>query len=146
MPAIVLLSIWSFVTENDGRNCIVAFARTHSRPKENTLAASAGGGSFDETKNQRSGSFGDVRCLGAFLPLHNLNLHCIAFLQALVALGSDRAVMDKDVRATLSSEEPVSFRIVKPLDGAFQTFHVPPSFLASPGTVEIPRDGPAKNV
>src|SRR5580658_9321761 len=77
---------------------------------------------------------GKLRYIGRlrpFLSLHNLKFHLISLLQALVALGGDRAVVDEYVRSIVSPQETVSLRVVEPLDGAFQTFHVrPPLFLA----------------
>ena len=43
-------------------------------------------------------SFYYVRGLRAFLALSDLELYLIAFLKALVALGSDGAVVHKDIR------------------------------------------------
>src|SRR5215467_15747115 len=67
-----------------------------------------------------------VRCLRSFLTLNNFELYRVAFLQAFVAFGIDRAVMNENVRSVVSSNEPVSFSVVKPLHSTFQTIHVRP--------------------
>src|ERR1700723_1700692 len=71
-------------------------------------------------------SFGHVRRLRPFLPLGDFELHRIAFLQALVSLGTDRAVVDEDIRPIRPTDEAISLGVVEPLDGSFQSFHVPP--------------------
>ena len=78
-----------------------------------------------------SGGLGNVRCLRSFLTLSDFEFHWVTFLQALVSLGSNCAVVNKYVRAIRASDEPVSFGVIEPLDGSFQTFHVPPSFRTS---------------
>src|SRR5436190_14530451 len=70
--------------------------------------------------------FGDVRGLRSFLSLHDLELHCIAFLQALIAFRTNGTVMDEHVRPIVSPDKAVSFGVVKPLDRTFQVFHVLP--------------------
>src|SRR5215471_158716 len=75
-------------------------------------------------------SFRDVRGLRSLLALDYLEFNLIAFLQALVSFGRDRAVVNEDIRAAIvPSDEPISLRIVEPFHGSLQTFHVPPSFL-----------------
>lgn len=73
-----------------------------------------------------SRSFCDVRCLWAFLTLSYFKLHSVTFLQALVALGSNRAVMHKDIRSIFAADESVALGIIEPLDRTFQSFHVRP--------------------
>src|SRR5580704_5755172 len=73
-----------------------------------------------------SGALRNVGCLGSLLAFGDFELYCVAFLQALVAFGSDCAVVYKNVGAIRASDEPVAFCVIEPLDGAFQTFHVPP--------------------
>jgi hypothetical protein len=82
-------------------------------------------------KEEPLGSLGYVRGLRSFLAFGDFELYLITFLQAFVALRSDRAVMNKYVWPICSSDEPVSLCIVEPLDGSFQTFHEPPSFCTS---------------
>jgi hypothetical protein len=70
---------------------------------------------------------GDVGGLRALLSLGDLELDLIAFLKALVAFRSDRAVVHEDVRAAIvASYEAVALGVVKPLHRTFQTFHVRP--------------------
>jgi hypothetical protein len=81
-----------------------------------------------ETNLQLS-DFGHVRCLRALLALGDLEFHLIAFLQALVALGTYRAVVHENVWALVTADEPISFGIVEPLHSTLQAFHLgPPSF------------------
>jgi len=73
-----------------------------------------------------SGSFCDVRGLRAFLSLSDFEFHSVTFLQALVAFGSNCAVMHKDIRSILTADESVTLGIIEPLDRTFQSFHVRP--------------------
>jgi hypothetical protein len=57
-----------------------------------------------------------LRSLGA---LHYLELDYIVFLQTLVAFGSDRAVVDENVRTIIAAKKAVSLGVVKPLYDAF---------------------------
>jgi hypothetical protein len=76
------------------------------------------------------GRFRDVRGLRSFLALNDFEFNLIAFLQALVSFDGDRAVVHEDIGAAIvSSDEPISLRVIEPFDGSFQTFHVPPSCL-----------------
>lgn len=72
----------------------------------------------------RLGSLGDIRCLRAFLALHDFELDLITLLQTLVTFRRDGAVMNEHIGPIFAPDKSVSFRVVKPLDGAFQTFHV----------------------
>src|SRR5665811_2405786 len=76
-------------------------------------------------------SLGYVRCLRAFLALGDLELHRVAFLQALVSLRGNCAVVNKYVRSIRAPNEPVPFCVIEPLYGSFQTIHVPPAFRTS---------------
>ena len=78
-----------------------------------------------------SGGLGNVCCLRSFLTLSDFELHRVTFLQAFVSLGSNCAVMNEYVWSIRASDEPVPFGVIEPLDGSFQTFHVPPSFRTS---------------
>ena len=69
-----------------------------------------------------------VRRLRSFLTLGDFELHLVTFLQALVSFRTDRAVVNKNIRAICTPDEPVAFRVIEPLNGSFQTFHVPPAF------------------
>jgi hypothetical protein len=78
------------------------------------------------TNNSLSRTFGNVgglRPLGAF---GDFELDRVAFLQALVAFGTDCAVVYENVRTVGASDEPVALGVIKPLHRAFQSFHVPP--------------------
>src|SRR5208283_1621316 len=77
----------------------------------------------------RSGDLGHIGRLWPLLSLDDLKLHLVSLLQALVAFGGDGAVVNEYIRSIVSAEEAVSFGVVEPLDGAFETFHVRPSFL-----------------
>jgi hypothetical protein len=77
--------------------------------------------------------FDYVGCLRSFLALGNLEFNLVTFLQAFVAFGADRAVMNKYVWPICASDEPVSFRVIEPLNGSFQSIHEEPLFCTSPG-------------
>src|SRR3974390_1771826 len=83
-----------------------------------SVAAGSGG------KRARRGlDFHHVRCLRSLLTINDFELHCVAFLQALVALGNQGAIVHKHVRSVLPADEAESLRIVEPLYGSFQ-FHL----------------------
>jgi hypothetical protein len=69
--------------------------------------------------------FHDVCRLRTLLSLGDLEFDLIPFLQALVTLRIDRAVMNKDIRSIRTTDEAVPFSVIKPLHGAFQAFHEP---------------------
>ena len=86
-----------------------------------------------------SGALGNVCRLWSLLSFGDFELHRVAFLQAFVALGGDGAVMYKNVGTIRAPDEPVAFCVIEPLDGAFQTFHVPPlSARPSRGAPDVP--------
>jgi hypothetical protein len=72
-----------------------------------------------------------VRCLRTLLTFGDFEFHLVAFLQALISLGGNGAVVNKNIWSIRAPDEPVPFRVIEPLDGSFQTFHVPPSFRTS---------------
>jgi hypothetical protein len=82
---------------------------------------------------------GGLRSLGA---LGDFELDRVAFLQALVALGTDRAVVYENIGAVGAADEPIALCVVKPLHRAFQSFHVPP-LSARPSCGGGPKDVPA---
>jgi hypothetical protein len=47
-------------------------------------------------------------------------------LQTFITVGRDRAVVNEDVCAFVPPDEAVTFRVIEPLDRAFQTFHERP--------------------
>jgi hypothetical protein len=55
-----------------------------------------------------------------------LKLDLIAFLQALIPFGRDRAVVNEDVSAIFAADKTVSLGIIEPLYRTFQTFHLRP--------------------
>jgi len=65
----------------------------------------------------------NVGCLRSFLTFGYFELYCIAFLQALIAFGRDRAVVHKNIGAIRAPDKSVPLRVIEPLDRAFQTFH-----------------------
>jgi hypothetical protein len=69
---------------------------------------------------------GYVRGLRAFLTLDDLELDFVAFLETFVALAADSAVMNKYIRAIVSADKTVAFRVIEPLDGSFQSIHLRP--------------------
>jgi len=69
--------------------------------------------------------FGDVFCLGAFLPLDYFKFNVIAFLQAFVAFRLDGAVVDEHIGAVISTYESETLCVVEPFHFAFNSRHVP---------------------
>jgi len=71
--------------------------------------------------------------LRTFLAFHDLELYLIAFLKTLISFAADCAVVNKNIRTILASDEPKSFGVVEPLDGTLETRHllIPPSILLS---------------
>jgi len=69
------------------------------------------------------GSLHDVGRLRPFLALGDFKLHLIAFLQALVSLRTNRAVVHKHIGTVVPPNETISFSVVEPLNGSFQAFH-----------------------
>jgi len=66
-----------------------------------------------------------VLCLRAFLSLHDLKLHVVTLLQALIAFRLDGAVVDENIRAVIPADEAEALCIVKPFDFAFDSRHFP---------------------
>src|SRR5690348_9746157 len=81
-----------------------------------------------------SGGLADVCGLRSFLALHNLELHRIAFLQALIAFAADGAVVNEHIGSVVPSDEPVSFGVIEPLHSSFQSIHVPLLEAAGPSS------------
>ena len=88
-----------------------------------------------------SRALADVGRLRALLAFCDFEFDRVAFLQALVALRSDCAVVYKNVGTISAPDEPVSLCVVEPLDRAFQTFHVPTPSFRTP-SVGDPKDVP----
>ena len=77
-------------------------------------------------KTRSSGSSGGlayVGCLRTFLPFGDFKFDFITFLQTLVSLGRDGAVVNKHIRSIRTPDKPVAFRVIEPLHRTFQTFH-----------------------
>ena len=71
-----------------------------------------------------SRDFRDVCGLWTVFALHDLKLYPITLFQALVATGGNGTVVNEDIGTAFSSDESISFRIIKPLDGTVQPFHI----------------------
>jgi hypothetical protein len=61
---------------------------------------------------------GDLVGLGTLCSLDDIELHLIAFLQALVSFALNGAVVDEHVCPALAAEETVAFCVVEPLNCA----------------------------
>ena len=68
----------------------------------------------------------NVRRLRTFWTLGYFELDRVPFLQALVTLSRNGAVVHEHIRAIFPPNESVPLRVVKPLNRTFQTFHVRP--------------------
>ena len=81
---------------------------------------------------------GHVAGLRTFLTVHYFELNLVAFLQALVSVIVDRAVMHEHIRvAILTANKAEAFGVIEPLHGSFQSHVV---FLrAKPHSIP-PRD------
>ncbi len=90
----------------------------------------------EETESGYLRSLGYVGRLRPLLTFGDFELHLVAFLQALVPLGGNCAVVNKDIGAIRAPDEPVPLGVIEPLDGPFQSFHKPPLFR------HVPNGGP----
>src|ERR1700723_1949929 len=63
-----------------------------------------------------------IRRLWPFLSFSNFKFHLITLLKAFVALGCDRAVMNKNIGTIPTADEPVAFCVIEPLYRAFPFF------------------------
>jgi len=70
-------------------------------------------------------SLDDVRRLRTLLALGDLKLYLVPFLQTLITLRTDGAVMNKYIRPIRASNEAVTLGIIEPFHCAFQSFHEP---------------------
>lgn len=71
----------------------------------------------------------DAFCLRALLALRNVKFNRVAFLQALVAVQLDRAVVHKYIRPIIPANEPIAFSVVEPLDCSPVLRHLAVPFL-----------------
>ena len=79
-----------------------------------------------------------IACLRTFLALDDLELDLVAFLQALVAIVVDRAIVHEHIRTTIfTAYKAKAFRIVEPLYGSFQSHFF--FLLAEPFSIPTPR-------
>ena len=60
----------------------------------------------------------------SFLALHDIEFNSVVFLQALVSVRSNCAVVNKNIRAIVSPEKTETLGIVEPLHYTLLTFHV----------------------
>lgn len=67
----------------------------------------------------------DLIGLWTFLTLNNVELDFVAFLEALVSVDLNGAVMDKNIGPIIAPDKAVAFCVIKPLDFAFVLRHEP---------------------
>ncbi len=81
--------------------------------------------------------------LGTFVSLHDLELDVVAFLQALVTIALDGAVVHEDIRTVFAADESVALGVIEPLDLSFVLSHRPPPSLHREkyATGEVGEDG-----
>jgi hypothetical protein len=77
-------------------------------------------------------SFLDVGRLRTFLAFDDFEFDIVSFLETLVPLGGDGAVVNKNVGAIFSTDEPVAFWVIEPL---YRTFHALLASIRSPRLV-----------
>jgi|ERR1700679_2926394 hypothetical protein len=73
----------------------------------------------------RLGSLQYIGRLRTLLTLGNLKFHFVTLLKALITLGCDGTVVNKNVGTIRSSDEPITFCIVEPLHGTFHFRRTP---------------------
>jgi hypothetical protein len=59
---------------------------------------------------------GDVLGTGALGVLYHTELDTLSLIECTESLGLDRAIVDKDVLATLASDKAITFGVAEPLD------------------------------
>ena len=64
--------------------------------------------------------------LRPFLPLDDLELYRVAFLQGLESFTLDGRVMDEDISSAFLADKPVSFAVVEPLNLTLKSCHLRP--------------------
>ena len=72
----------------------------------------------------RSRGLAHIGSLRPFLALDDLEFNLVAFLQTFVTITGNGAIVDEYIRSAFTPQEAVPFRVVKPLNGAFYTFHL----------------------
>ena len=68
----------------------------------------------------------DLVGLGSFLPLDDLELNRVAFLQGLEAFTLYGRVMDEDISSAVLADEPIPFTVVEPLYFTLKSCHLRP--------------------
>ena len=68
----------------------------------------------------------DVASLRAFRAVNDLELDRLSFFQRPKTVALDRREVDEYIAPTVAFNKSVTFGVVKPLNRAFQTFHVRP--------------------
>lgn len=71
------------------------------------------------TSYKDSGALTYICRLWPFLPLRDFEFDFVTFLKALVPFGCDGAIVHKYIGTIFTSDEPVAFCIIEPLDRAF---------------------------
>lgn len=66
--------------------------------------------------------------LRPFISLHHVELHLLAFLQTLISLGLDGAVVDEHVGPFVTANKAKSFGVVEPLHDSLELTHLKPHF------------------
>ncbi len=64
----------------------------------------------------------DVLGLRAFLPFADRELNLLALLQSTSACAFDGAEVDEHVAFAFPGDEPVTLRVIEPLDCSYQSF------------------------
>ena len=85
---------------------------------------------------------GDVAGLRALGTVNDLELHGLAFLERAETVALNGRVVDEDVTASVSFDEPVSLGVVEPLDLTCDA-HRSSSCLAGPRHYAAPENLPA---
>lgn len=85
-----------------------------------------------KSKISRSRDFIYIGRLRPFLSLDDLEFNVVAFLQALISITGNGAVVDEYIRSRVASQEAVPFRVIEPLHRSLYAFHGSLSLLLKP--------------
>ena len=110
-------------TDTQLPSCAVSVA-SDSSASESADKATFKTQASDQRLVSRSGDLTNIGCLRPFVSLDNFKFHFVAFLQALIAIARNGAIVDEYIRSAIAPQEAVPFRVIEPLDGAFDTFHL----------------------
>ena len=80
----------------------------------------------------------DLIRLRPLIPLHNIEFHLVAFLQAFVPIRLNGTVMDEDIGTIVTPNKPKSLGVVEPLHFSLDLSHASPCFLYELGTPADP--------